>query len=200
MTRAIFSCIGGEIHLPDKDLVLVDRQDGGNLIVNPPREVWERSELSPRELIHWSYLVAATGRGMIDVLPQLRGGCVNYWEAGNWALNIDAVPKGPKVTPMIRRVHLHLFGRSRFASNDSWKWGEAPKFPDFNDRFRWSSGFRQLDPEECCSIVTAVERSLTSEYGMTSEQIAAWSACAFCKFPFPTVKGGGECFHCGKRM
>ena len=85
--------------LPDEKLVLVDRSDGGNLIVNPPRDVWERSELTPAELVAWSFLVAATGRAMIDVLPQLEGGCVNYWEAGNWALHHDAEPAGPKTAP-----------------------------------------------------------------------------------------------------
>ena len=33
---------------------------------------------------------------MIDVLPQLAGGCINYWEAGNWALNDEAEPKGAR--------------------------------------------------------------------------------------------------------
>ena len=82
----ILSCIGGDVVLPDPLLVLVDRIDGGNLIVNPQRPVWERSELTALELTQWSYLVAATGRAMLDVLPQLAGGCINYWEAGNWAL------------------------------------------------------------------------------------------------------------------
>ena len=62
---------GGSVVLPDAKLVLVDRRDGGNLIVNPPRDVWERSELTAAELIAWSCLVAATGRAMLDVLPQL---------------------------------------------------------------------------------------------------------------------------------
>jgi len=74
MARKLFICDGGTIVMPEPVLVLVDRDDGGNLIVNPPRNVWERSELSAVELSLWSSLVAATGRAMLDVLPQLEGG------------------------------------------------------------------------------------------------------------------------------
>ena len=39
MSITLLRCSGGEIVLPNRTLVLVDRHDGGNLIVNPPREV-----------------------------------------------------------------------------------------------------------------------------------------------------------------
>src|SRR5260370_2950070 len=90
----LLSCEGGTVSLPL--MPLNDRQDGGHLVVHPAREVWERSELSPVELTHWSFLVAATGRAMLDALSQLAGGCINYWEAGNWALHDLAAPPGPK--------------------------------------------------------------------------------------------------------
>src|SRR3954470_19474012 len=92
----LYTCQGGHISLPDRALVLVSREDGGNLIVTPPRDVWERSVLTPVELMRWSFLVAAAGKAMLDRLPQLEGGCINYWEAGNWALNERAEPVGPK--------------------------------------------------------------------------------------------------------
>ncbi len=117
MALKLFTCHGGHIVLPDRTLVLVSRQDGGNLVVIPPREVWERSELTPLELMLWSFLVAATGKAMIDVLPQLEGGCINYWEAGNWALNDEAEPKGLKTAGEYRKVHMHLLGRSRNATD-----------------------------------------------------------------------------------
>ena len=156
----LLSTAGGTVVLPDAKLVLVDRRDGGNLIVNPPREVWERSELTPPELVAWSFLVAATGRAMIDVLPQLEGGCVNYWEAGNWALHDDAEPLGPKSAPRHRRVHLHLLGRSRFSRDPALRWGEAPKFPDFHERHRWAEGRELLTAEECRAIVVRAKEIL----------------------------------------
>lgn len=153
---------GGEIVLPE--IPLVDRRDGGNLIVHPPRDVWERSELTRDELTQWSFLVAAAGRAMLDVLPQLDGGCINYWEAGNWALNVEAEPRGPKTAPAHRRVHLHLLGRSRFASHPDFRWGEAPKFPDFRDRTAWATKFEPLTAEECDAVVARAEAILREKY------------------------------------
>src|SRR5258707_6571612 len=76
--RILFSCRGGHLALPERGAALVSREDGGNLLVNPPRDVWERGQLTPAELMHWSFLVAAAGQAMLTVLPQLDGGCINY--------------------------------------------------------------------------------------------------------------------------
>ncbi len=143
---------GGTVVLPSPH-PLVSREDGGHLVVNPPREVWERSELTEYELASWALLVATTGRAMIDVLPQLKGGCVNYWEAGNWSLHDEAAPAGRKEAPLHRRVHLHLLGRSRFAAHPSWTWGEAPAFPRFAERLAWAATFQRLTPSECNAVV-----------------------------------------------
>src|SRR3954471_2784929 len=183
MSVTLFSCAGGQIVLPNRTLVLVDREDGGNLVVNPPREVWERGELTAAELTQWSFLVAAAGGAMIHTLSQLNGGCVNYWEAGNWALNDAAEPIGPKTARECRRVHMHLLGRSRTAKDPSWKWGEAPKFPDYADRLRWAATFQRLTPAECSNIVAKLQQLLTNKYGMDRSQIAPWSPCANCHYP-----------------
>jgi hypothetical protein len=185
----LFACDGGEIVLPDRTLVLVSRLDGGNLVVLPRREVWERSELTSVELMLWSFLVAATGRAMIDALPQLEGGCINYWEAGNWALNDRAEPVGPKTAGEHRRVHTHLLGRSRTASDPSWRWGEAPGFPDFVERHSWASKFERLNPEECSGIVSQAEALLKANYGMNADKIAPWSPCDVCGYPTVIERG-----------
>lgn len=162
MTSILFSNDGGSIVLPAK--VLCDRQDGGHLIVNPPRPVWERSLLDPRELAAWSLLVAATGRAMLDVLPVLQGGCLNYWEAGNWALNELAEPRGPKRVEQHRRVHLHIFGRSPQSRHPDWCWGESPRFPDFADSAHWSEQFAPLTQDECAAIVARAAHLLATRY------------------------------------
>jgi GNAT superfamily N-acetyltransferase/diadenosine tetraphosphate (Ap4A) HIT family hydrolase len=159
----LLTTAGGSIAVPD--LVLVSRQDGGHLIVNPPREVWERSELTRDELMHWSFLVAAAGRAMIDSLPQLANGCVNYWEAGNWALHEDAEPRGPKTPRVHRRVHMHLFGRSPQATDPSWQWGEAPRFPTFADRLTWAANFAPLTADECDAVAARTAQLLKTQYG-----------------------------------
>ena len=175
MDQNFFICDGGSIALPSS--ALANREDGGHLLVNPPREVWERSELAPLELTLWSLLVAATGRAMLDVLPQLEGGCINYWEAGNWALNDQAEPKGPKKARDHRKVHLHVFGRSRKARDPDWKWGESPKFPDFIDSKTWSAKFERLHREECEAIGTRAKMLLVEKYGMQISHIVQ-SGCS----------------------
>ena len=181
MSITLFRSEGGELVLPNRDLNLVPREDGGNLIVNPARAVWDRSELTPSELIQWSFLTAAAARAMLDTLPQLAGGCVNYWDAGNWALNEQAQPHGPKSGPEHRRVHLHLLGRSRTAKDPSWRWGEAPTFPDFTDRFAWAAKYDRLTPEECERIVVKCRSSLASKYGTTAD---GTTRCESCRYPF----------------
>lgn len=183
MSITLFRCAGGTIVLPHRTLVLVDRRDGGNLVVNPPREVWERAELSADELTRWSFLVAATGAAMIESLPQLEGGCVNYWEAGNWALNEVAEPAGPKRAPEYRRVHLHLLGRSRTAQSSSWKWGEAPKFPDYANRLQWAAKHERLTPAERDAVVKRAEALLSSKYGIVADRMHARVLCRTCGYP-----------------
>ncbi len=183
--QTLFSWAGGTIALPDPSLVLVSREDGGNLVVHPPRAVWERSELSSPELNGWSVLVAAAGRAMLDALPQLEGGCINYWEAGNWALNDAAEPAGPKDPRQHRSVHMHLLGRSPAASDPSWSWGEAPIFPRFADRLAWASRRERLRPEECGRIVARVRELMVDRYGIPPEEVSAPPACPRCGYPAP---------------
>ena len=159
----IYKGAGGTVVLPK--MVFLDRLDGGHLIVNPPRDVWEQSELTAVELAHWCFLVGAIGRAMIDVLPQLAGGCVNYFEAGNWALNDAAPPKGRKKrAPDYRRVHMHVFGRSPLAKHPSWRWGEAPRLPDYKDRKTWAEHFAPLEEEECNAIIKRARTLLETRY------------------------------------
>ena len=174
----LYACSGGEIVLPATDLVLVDRADGGNLVVNPPRPVWERSELHPDELVAWSFLVAATGKAMLATLPQLHLGCLNYWEAGNWALHPDAEPIGPKTAPGHRQVHLHLLGRSREAASPDLAWGEAPSFPSFVGRHAWAARHRRLNADECAATVVRAVETLREVYALDVPDARLCEHCA----------------------
>jgi len=162
MARTLLLHSSGSIELPAK--ILCDRADGGHLVVNPPRPVWERTALDVDELVAWSLLVAATGQAMLDTLPVLRDGCLNYWEAGNWALNELAPPIGPKLPQRDRRVHLHLFGRSRHARHPDWAWGESPRFPAFAESQRWSAQFAPLSEDECDAIAERTGDLLRTRY------------------------------------
>ncbi len=120
---------------------------------------------------------------MIEALPQLDGGCINYWEAGNWSLNDAAPPAGPKTAPLHRRVHLHLLGRSRGATSPAFRWGEAPDFPEFADRHRWASGHRRLGPAECGAVVARATALLRERYGLRADQLAPGASCTGCGYP-----------------
>jgi hypothetical protein len=169
MSSPIFTCPGGTVVLPTK--ILCDRGDGGHLIVNPPRAVWERSCLTPLELVQWSLLVAATGQAMLETLPVLQDGCINYWEAGNWALHPMAEPVGPKTPILHRRVHLHLLGRSPHAQHPDWRWGESPRFPDYAESDRWCAQFAPLIAQECADVVERLTELMKTRYHLP--QLAA---------------------------
>ena len=99
----------------------------------------------------------------------------------------DLAPAGPKIVQRHRSVHLHLLGRSRHAKHPSWRWGEAPKFPDFADRFSWAETFTRLNPSECIRILTETERRLRDVYGHAADQINAWSPCDTCGYPMAAL-------------
>ena len=199
MPRTLFTCVGGHLALPEKGAALVGREDGGNLLVLPPREVWERGELTPTELTQWSFLIAAAGQAMLSTLPQLQLGCINYFEAGNWALNFGGRASWNQVWPEHRRVHMHLLGRSRNATDPSWLWGEAPKFPDYADREAWASKHKLLSAEECKQIAAEAERVLRGRYNFVSQQISPWETCAGCEYPMVITpqQSAGRCAECG---
>ena len=162
--QTLISCAGGTVDLPAQPMN--HRSDGGHLLVNPPRPVWERSELTAVELALWSCLVAATGRAMLQTLPQLAGGCLNYWEAGNNALNDLAQPAGPKTPRRHRKMHLHIFGRSPLATHPDWQWGEPPQFPKFAFSKAWAAQFSRLEPQECAAIAEKIEVLLVDRYAI----------------------------------
>lgn len=187
MSPILLRAAGGDLCLPDPRTIMIDRQDGGQLVVNPPRRVWERTALDLSELIAWNLLVAATGRAMLDCLPQLQGGCVNYWDAGNWALNDAADPPGPKTGPTHRVLHQHVIGRSPRSGDPDWRWGESPFFPAFADRFAWSQGKTPLTPEECAAIVRRVREVLATAYDVPDADVHDGTTCGACGYPAPAA-------------
>ena len=200
MSLTLLSTTGGQLILPDRASLLVSAPNGGNLVVLPPRPVWERSELTADELARWGFLIAACGRAMLDTLPQLEGGCINYWEAGNWALNDAAEPAGRKRARDHRSVHLHLLGRSPASTDPAWGWGESPRFPAYAERHTWAASFERVSAEHCRAVVAAADALLRERYGVAADEIAARAHCGRCGYPF-VAAGRGErlplCPECG---
>ena len=187
MSHVLFCGVGGSVTLPDPRTIMIDRRDGGQLVVYPPRRVWDRTALDASELTQWNLLVAATAVAMLDTLPQLCDGCVNYWDAGNWALNTEASPEGSKAGPAHRVLHQHLVGRSPASTDPSWAWGESPFFPRFTDRFAWSEGKAPFTSAECAALVARLTQVLVERYGVLDAADGAGSVCARCGYPTPEV-------------
>jgi hypothetical protein len=198
MSRVLLRTSGGELCLPDPRTIMIDRADGGQLVVNPPRRVWERTALDRDELVAWNLLVAASGRAMLECLPQLDGGCVNYWDAGNWALNDAAEPPGPKPGPSFRVLHQHVIGRSPRSGDPDWRWGESPFFPAFADRFAWSRGKAPLTAAECAAVVARAREVLIGSYGVPPSAVVVGATCVACSYPAPqtAVDLAGRCATC----
>lgn len=196
MPRIILQATGGTVTLPDPRTVMIDHRDGGQLVVYPRRRVWDRTALEPAELVAWNALIAATARAMLETLPQLEGGCINYWDAGNWALHPDAEPVGAKTAPAHRFLHQHLVGRSPRSADPDWQWGESPFFPRFADRLTWSAGKTVLTADECAAIERRAREVLTGIYGVGATEITAGAACARCRYPTPGLIAGEPCGPC----
>ena len=195
MSHVLFRGVGGTVTLPDPKTIMIDRSDGGQLVVHPPRRVWDRTALEAGELTQWHFLVAAAAGAMLDTLPQLRGGCVNYWDAGNWALNAAAPPPGAKTGPAHRVLHLHVIGRSRQSGDSAWAWGESPFFPAFADRLAWSIGKAPLTAAECGVLVARMTHLLSVRYQVAT---APTEVCARCRYPVPAgdLAASGACAGC----
>lgn len=185
MSHVLMRTRGGTVCQPDPATIMIDRADGGQLVVYPPRRVWDRIALTRDELVDWNLLVAAAARAMLETLPQLDGGCLNYWDAGNWALNAAAPPAGPKTAAGHRVLHLHLCGRSPRSTDPSWAWGESPFFPPYADRFAWSRGKQALTAAECAAIVAQTAAVLRGAYASPDALGLDSAACAACGYPTP---------------
>jgi hypothetical protein len=185
----LFETSGGSLTLPDRSSLLLDRLSGGNLVVLPPRKVWERTELTREELMNFSFLVASCAKAMLDTLPQLQDGCINYWEAGNWAVNDQSEPIGKKKARDFRKMHLHLLGRNPNSVDPRWQWGESPEFPKFAQRHTYSTKYERLTPDECWLIVSRANEILRSQYNVAADAISEPVRCKHCSYPAVTKSG-----------
>lgn len=199
MSHVLMRGHGGTVCLPDPATTMIDRANGGQLVLYPSRRVWDRTALTLGELTAWQVLIAATARAMLDTLPQLAGGCLNYWDAGNWALHPEASPRGPKDPHERRSLHQHLCGRSPRSLDPAWAWGESPFFPAYADRFAWSAGKRPFTAVECVAIVARTRDVLRDTYAEATAQGIFSPPCQGCGYPAPVEDlelAGARCPTC----
>ena len=59
---------------------------------------------------------------------------------------------------------MHVFGRSPRATHPAWRWGEAPRLPDYQDRQKWAACFAPLEEKECKAIIKRARALLEARY------------------------------------
>ena len=121
------------LKIPD-EIVHVDREDGGHLIIVPRREMESRVDMTTEEAHEFIELSMKAGSALAEVLTKggIEIGRVNYQENGNWT----------------SVFHLHIYGRAKDAKIQ--KYGEALNFP--NDK-TFYEGNERLTKEDFRKIV-----------------------------------------------
>src|SRR5688572_2513879 len=84
------------------DRPLIDREDGGHIIIEPKRKIVDRQQLKASEAIEFMRLTLIVGEAMKTVLSAhgITIGRINYQDNGNWSV---LKPEGP-------HFHLHIYG------------------------------------------------------------------------------------------
>jgi diadenosine tetraphosphate (Ap4A) HIT family hydrolase len=126
---------------------LVDRDDGGHIIIDPKTKITDRQQLTSSQAIELIRLTIVAGQAMKEVMTAhgVNIGRINYQDNGNWSV-FD--PAGPS-------MHVHLFGRATTARYQ--KYGEACHFPDKKSRPEFYRNFKPLTPFDIIAMQLQVE-------------------------------------------
>lgn len=129
--RLIYRSQHFTVEAPEKPLI--DRQDGGHIVINPIEPVADRQMLTPYQAIDLMRLTIVAGHAMREVMRShgIDIGRINYQDNGNWSV---FAPGGPT-------LHIHLYGRAIHARIQ--RYGEATYFPH---RDREPEFYSRLEP------------------------------------------------------
>jgi diadenosine tetraphosphate (Ap4A) HIT family hydrolase len=101
--RLIFESKHFRAMIPHKPLI--DRIDGGHVVVYPMRKKLDRMQMTPEESAEYMPFCIALGRAFTEVMNEsgIEVERINWMDMGNWRL----VPYDDP------RMHVHLFGRAK---------------------------------------------------------------------------------------
>jgi diadenosine tetraphosphate (Ap4A) HIT family hydrolase len=139
------------VDAPDKPLV--DRYDGGHIIITPKVAVRDRQELEPAQAIELMRLTMITGDAMSTIMNQHRVdiGRINYQDNGNWSV---FNPGGP-------HLHIHIYGRARQAKIQ--RFGQALFFPHRDEFPEYYATLQPLNIGDVIAIGEKIVALLTIE-------------------------------------
>jgi diadenosine tetraphosphate (Ap4A) HIT family hydrolase len=134
------------------DPPLVDRNDGGHIMISPKTRISTRQQLEANDAIELMRLTIVTGEAMHVVMNEhgVDIGRINYQDNGNWSV---FSPEGPA-------LHIHLFGRAKSAVHQ--KYGQALFFPHRDEHPDKYKSLKALEPQDNHEIHTKI-RSLLEE-------------------------------------
>jgi diadenosine tetraphosphate (Ap4A) HIT family hydrolase len=134
------------VEAPEKPLL--DRGDGGHIVVSPKVRVTDRQQLSPKQAIELMRLTLVTGQAMTTVM-QANGvdiGRINYQDNGNWTV---FHPEGSF-------LHVHLYGRAKSAQYNTY--GQACFFPHKDEAPEYYARFSPLQQKDISDLTIEITR------------------------------------------
>ncbi len=135
------------------DNPLVDRRDGGHIVINPRKRVVDLQALKPPQAIELIRLLMVVGQAMTRILNKngVDIGRINYQDNGNWGVFKE---EGPY-------QHFHLLGRAKSAVNQ--KYGQSCHFPHIDDHPEQYASLKPLTAKDVRGIRNEIEQMLAQE-------------------------------------
>ena len=126
---------------------LVDREDGGHIVINPKVRIENMQQLTPTQATELIRLTMVVGEALTIVMNRhgVDVGRINYQDNGNWGV---FKPEGPY-------CHMHIYGRAKSAKYQ--KYGQALSFPHRDEQ---PSFYEHLKPLSSLDIKAIKEEAL----------------------------------------
>jgi diadenosine tetraphosphate (Ap4A) HIT family hydrolase len=132
---------------------LVDRDDGGHLVINPKIRIETIQQLTPLQAIELTRLTMVVGEALTMAMNKqgVDIGRINYQDNGNWGV---FKPDGPY-------CHIHIYGRAKSAKYQ--KYGQALHFPHREEQPSFYEHLKPLNLQDIKSIGEEIVRLLGQE-------------------------------------
>lgn len=139
------------VHAPEAPLV--DRNDGGHIVIDPRQPVSDRQQLTPIQAIELMRLTIVAGAAMTMVMNRhgVDIGRINYQDNGNWSV---FKPEGAM-------LHIHLYGRAKHATIQ--KYGQTLHMPHRDDYPELYANLKPLEPRDVQEIRAEIIALLENE-------------------------------------
>ena len=132
---------------------LIDRNDGGHVVINPIVRISDRQQFTARQAIEFMRLSIVAGQALTFVMRKngVDVGRINYQDNGNWGV---FKPEGPA-------FHLHLYGRATNAKFQPY--GQACYFPHIDQHPDFYARLRPLTEADIQGMREEIPKLLLEE-------------------------------------